>query len=448
MFVSKSVSEITYEDIEILTSSGEPESIILDYKKTISGSEHDKAELAKDICAFANSQGGYLVIGVEERRGKPVHPPCGTERMIGRQKAEEWIEQVINSNIAQRVLTDIKVISVPDSALCVIVVHVPVSIRMPHMVTYQRDNRYYRRFFKRHQYESLPAEEYEVREMFEKGSRMVNEVIAYLSSQGYTDPSSSTFSENTYTKRLGLIIRRREGFELEIVQARHYVTFVAYPNILTDELIDTAKEEFRNWLEPNSRRYPPDSVGIFLPPDKRTTLEGIVLSDERYRIGDTRTEFIERFLRINRNGYIELGCNLADQEGDDIAFAFVPMIGILWQFLGFVTDLYRLEGVHMPFKLMLNMKGTEGLLLYNLGEGWLEPHGGSGRSYRPTCLEPNIQIVKELRSATMDEDNISAIVREVATRIDNAWGQREPRCYNHADRDPDRQLPISHVRRY
>jgi hypothetical protein len=446
MFLTKPVSELTYEDVEALTASGEPEGIVLDYKKMISGSEHDKAELAKDICAFANSQGGYLVIGVEETNGKPVHPPCGTGRLLERQKTEEWVEQVVNSNIAQRVLMDVKAISIPNSDLCIIVVHVPMSARMPHMVTYQRDNRYYRRIFKRHQYESLPAEEYEVREMFEKGSRMVDKVVAYLASQGYGDPSSNEFAENTYTKRLGLIIYREKGLEPEIVKAGHYATFVACPNVLTDDLIDISKDELWNWLEPNSRRYPPDPGGLFLPTNKVTTLEGIVLMGEKYRIGDTRTEFIGGFLRINRNGYIELGSALANQEEADIAFAFVPMIGLFWQFLGFITDLYRVEGIHMPFKVMLNMKGTEGLLLSNLGEGWLEPYGGSGRAYRPTCIEPNIQIVRELRSPAVDELYIGELVRDVAKLVDNAWGQREARCYNHPNRDPERQLPISQMR--
>jgi len=445
MLLTKPVPQLTYEDIEALTSSGEPESIMLDYKKMISGSERDKAELAKDICAFANSQGGYLVIGVEERHGKPVHPPCGTEPLLERQKAEEWVEQVANSNIAQRVITDVRSIAVPNSELCIIVVHVPMSTRMPHMVTSQRDNRYYRRIFKRHQYESLPAEEYEVREMFEKGSRMVDKVMAYLSSQGYGDPSSNEFAENTYTKRLGLIIRGRD-VPREIVKADHYVTFVACPNVFMYDLIDTSSDELWSWLDPSSRRYPPDPGGIFLPMDKVTTLEGIVLMGENYYIGGTRTEFIRVFLRINRNGYIELGGSLAAQDESDIAFAFVPIIGFFWQFLGFVTDLYRLEGIHMPFKVMLNMKGTEGLLLYNLGDGWLEPYDRDIHPFRPTCLEPNIQIVKELRSATMGEDQIAEIVREVANLVDNAWGQREARCYNAPKRDPNRQLPINQMR--
>jgi predicted HTH transcriptional regulator len=115
MIFNKPISQIEYKDIEDLTASGEVESNILDYKKMVSGLENEKKEIAKDICAFANSQGGYLVIGVEERDGKPVHPPCGTSRMIERQKVEEWVEQITNSNIAQRVNIDFKIIDIANS---------------------------------------------------------------------------------------------------------------------------------------------------------------------------------------------------------------------------------------------------------------------------------------------------------------------------------------------
>lgn len=442
MFLTKPVSELEYGDIEALTSSGEAESIMLDYKRTVSGSERDKAELAKDISAFANSQGGYLIIGVEERRGRPVHPPCGTERMLGRQKTEEWLAQVLNTNIAQRVHVDIKTISIPGSGKCIIVVYVPISVRMPHMVMYGRDNRYYRRIFKRHQFESLPAEEYEVREMFEKGTRMTDRLIAFLSSQGYVDPSSTEFANSTYTRQLGMVVRGVSSWE--VVQASHYVTFVACPDLLADDLVDTS-EGLWSWLEPNNRRYQPDPGGIFLPVNKRTTLDGIILTDERYCLRDAQTKFIPRFLRINRNGYIELGCNLARKEGDDVAFAYVPTIGFFWQFMGFVTELYRREAVYRPFKVMLNMKGTEGTLLYSLGEGWLEPFDEL-REYRPRCPEPNIQIIRAMRSADLSEDLIAEVVREAAERVDNAWGEREPRCYNHANREPQRQLPIHKMR--
>ena len=445
MFLTKPVSELEYEDIEDLTSSGEPESIILDYKKTISGSERDKAELAKDICAFANSQGGYLIIGIEEKKGKPVHPPCGTKRMLEEQKAEEWLEQVIISNVAQRVITDIKVITVPKSDLCIIVVYVPMSVRMPHMVTCQRDNRYYRRIFKRHHFESLPAEEYEVREMFEKGTRISNRTTEYLSSQGYYDPSSNTFAENIYTRQLGMRVREEQVPSTYKVPAGHFATFIACPDFLTDDLIDTGKDELWDWLEPNNRRYQPDPGGILLPRDKRTTLDGIIIIDEDYLPADNQRKFQHRFLRINRNGYIELGANFAIKYKGDVYFAYVPMIGFFWQFLGFVIELYRLAGVHSPFKVMLNMKGTEGALLWSLGKGWLEPLGDM-REYRPLCPEHNIQIIKQLRSSTVDDSAIAEIVREVATRVDNAWGQRETRCYNNPKHDPEEKFPIAQMR--
>jgi hypothetical protein len=129
-------------------------------------------------------------------------------------------------------------------------------------------------------------------------------------------------------------------------------------------------------------------------------------------------------------------------------FAFVPMIGIFWQFLGFVTDLYRLKGVHMPFKVMLNMKGTENTLIYSLGKGWTEPNREGIDVYRPTCLDLNIQVIEELRSADVDDSSIAEIVKRVATRVDNAWGQREPRCYNNAGHDPDKQFPVAKMRYY
>jgi hypothetical protein len=444
MIGTKSVSALTYEDIRSLTLAGENESVMLDYKKSIAATEREKGEIAKDISAFANSQGGYLIIGVEEKDGKPVDPPCGTDRMLGRQKVEEWIGQVANSNIAQRVPMDMKVLAMPESdTKCVIAIHVPMSIRMPHMVTFERDNRYYRRIFKRHQFESLPAEEYEVREMFDKGSRIADRTNAYLSSQGYLDVISSQFAQNNYTRLLGMRVTNRT--ELEIVPATHFVSFVAFPDLLADGQIDTSKEDLWAWLEPNARRYAPDVRNLFLPLEKRTTLDGVLLTEDEYRANDEQPRFLRKFLRINRNGYIELGCNLASQREADVSFAFVPMIGLFWQFIGFVADLYKLEALFVPFKIMLNMKCTDGTLLHNLADGWLEPFE-SLRAYRPLCVENNIQIFEQAQGPSLDGQAIEDIVRRVALRVDNAWGQREARCFNHSSRDARKQLPVGRMR--
>jgi len=283
--------------------------------------------------------------------------------------------------------------------------------------------------------------------MFEKGTRISNRATEYLAYQGYNDPSSATFAENIYTRQIGIRVPGEQILSTYEVPAGHFATFVACPDFLTDNLIDTGKDELWDWLERNSRRYPPDPGGIFLPTDKRTTLDGIILTEEGYSPADHQRKFQHRFLRINRNGYIELGANFAMKFRDDVYFAYIPMIGFFWQFIGFVVELYRLEGVHSPFKVMLNMKGTEGALLHSLGKGWLEPLGDM-REYRPLCPEHNIQIIEQLRSPNVDDSAIEEIIKKVATRVDNAWGQREARCYNHTEHDPEANFQIDKMRRF
>ena len=82
MFLEKPLSELEYTtDIAPFIELKEPESAALDYKLTLDGNDRGKAELAKDASAFANSRGGYLLIGVEEKLGRPVEVP-GIEKYV------------------------------------------------------------------------------------------------------------------------------------------------------------------------------------------------------------------------------------------------------------------------------------------------------------------------------------------------------------------------------
>src|SRR3972149_7567323 len=156
MTFTKPVTSLTYSDSEGLTSSGEAESVVLDYRAPIAGLTRDKAELAKDVSAFANSQGGFIIIGVEESRGKPVHPPAGVDRMLGQQKVEEWIDQGVASNISPRAPVTMQVIDhADDPNRCLVVVYAAVSPRAPPFVTGEDQNRYDRRCLERQQYQSL-----------------------------------------------------------------------------------------------------------------------------------------------------------------------------------------------------------------------------------------------------------------------------------------------------
>jgi Putative DNA-binding domain len=61
------VSEAHLQD---LVSTGVPEGVFLEYKRTTYGNgDADVKEYLKDVSSFANTHGGDLVIGIEEKGG-------------------------------------------------------------------------------------------------------------------------------------------------------------------------------------------------------------------------------------------------------------------------------------------------------------------------------------------------------------------------------------------
>ena len=66
----KPLDSQTSEDVNLLITEGICESSRLDYKRDWwGGSEGGRREMLRDISSLANSNGGYLVIGLETERG-------------------------------------------------------------------------------------------------------------------------------------------------------------------------------------------------------------------------------------------------------------------------------------------------------------------------------------------------------------------------------------------
>ncbi|TQF77374.1 ATP-binding protein [Elioraea sp. Yellowstone] len=62
--------DISIETLRSLVESKVPESERLDYKRQVYGSK-DNLEIAKDVSALANTQGGHVVLGISETEGEP-----------------------------------------------------------------------------------------------------------------------------------------------------------------------------------------------------------------------------------------------------------------------------------------------------------------------------------------------------------------------------------------
>jgi hypothetical protein len=158
---------------------GIEESLTLDYKagQALLKFNGRAKEVAKDVSAMANSAGGIIIYGISEHESFELrHRPASFSPINRRQCSKETLEQIISSNIQPR-LSGLKIHPVPlDSSPTDVayVVSIPQSDTV-HQVTTTK--RYYKRF----NFESIPMEDYEVRDVLNRAARPVIEPrIGYM----------------------------------------------------------------------------------------------------------------------------------------------------------------------------------------------------------------------------------------------------------------------------
>lgn len=103
---NKPIENITYKDInELLYVKQEAESQILDYKREFHKSGK---EFAKDFTAFANAKGGFIIYGIDEKENSII----GVSENINNTKVEDWIANILNSNVDGKVNYKLKNIEI------------------------------------------------------------------------------------------------------------------------------------------------------------------------------------------------------------------------------------------------------------------------------------------------------------------------------------------------
>ncbi len=114
----KSLSAVGFTDIQNLKDNAIAESKFLDYKQEMP----TKIDLQKEVLGFANNAGGYLVIGIREK--KPEGIPEAIVGIAKEGNLKERIVATIRDNSIPLFIPQIHLIDLPsDSTKCVIVVH-------------------------------------------------------------------------------------------------------------------------------------------------------------------------------------------------------------------------------------------------------------------------------------------------------------------------------------
>ncbi len=157
------ISEWTISDLQALIDNAVQESLTLDYKASdaLEKSNVSRNEISKDFSAFANSAGGQIVYGIIEHNHVPSNIDNGHDPDV---ISREWLEQVVNSTIKPRLQgVIIKQISLNNGWVAYAVEIPQATTFAPHQAS---DNKYYKRF----NFQSVPMEDYEVRDIFGRAS--------------------------------------------------------------------------------------------------------------------------------------------------------------------------------------------------------------------------------------------------------------------------------------
>ena len=153
-------------DLLQLVSEGADESLELDFKESgaLQKTDGKKRDLSKDVSAFANSAGGTLIYGVIE--DEETHAASDLDEGFDPTDiSKEWVEQVINSTIQPRI-SGVRIHAVELTTRKPGNVAYVVTVPRSSTAHQAADKRYYKRF----NFESVPMEDYEVRDVMQRAS--------------------------------------------------------------------------------------------------------------------------------------------------------------------------------------------------------------------------------------------------------------------------------------
>ncbi|MFI5204010.1 MAG: helix-turn-helix domain-containing protein [Flavobacteriales bacterium] len=153
------LEDFTEQTIKEIIDSNLEESINIEFKSgnALSKETIAKKEISKDISAFANSDGGLIFYGINEEN----HVASSMSFIDGNTFTKEWLENIIISNIQPKI-NDLKIFPIrfeQDVKKTIYVIKIPNSTFSPHI---NGDKKYYRRF----NFQSVPMEEYEIRNLY------------------------------------------------------------------------------------------------------------------------------------------------------------------------------------------------------------------------------------------------------------------------------------------
>jgi len=257
MVFTKPIEALAFEDVQRLMDNKITESHILDYKI----GPIDDESFIKHVSSFANTNGGYLIYGVEETGsgGYPKSIPGLPSSAVNKER----LEQLVLSNIYPRIFIKLREIDHSDAGKTILVIQIPDSYLKPHM------NLRSEKFYKRYNFEAKPMTETEV-------------------SDAYKTRFETSEQADDYVRDL---VRTKFGVVTEDTPVVGQILVV--PSVVKRKIVDTSRPESLAWINSSTINLAP-STGTYVPGLCRPSSRGVVCQDRSLPL-----------LEIHRNGALE-----------------------------------------------------------------------------------------------------------------------------------------------
>ncbi|MCH8292913.1 ATP-binding protein [Candidatus Poribacteria bacterium] len=146
IFKGKSINDITDDEIDALVQNRIGERQHLEFKVIVNYKEdEDRLEILHDVVSLANGGGGYLIVGIrDDGKGRAVKYEPG---LVGNTESiRKAIQSLCQDHISERI-KGLEVVAREVKGNPLVIVLVPASERIPHMVTFKERTDFWMRYY-------------------------------------------------------------------------------------------------------------------------------------------------------------------------------------------------------------------------------------------------------------------------------------------------------------
>lgn len=171
--ISKSLNQITKEDLQLLIQNSVSEGKTIDYKIQFpDNSDAARKEFLADISSFANASGGDLIFGIKENNGIPTEIVGIT---VDNQDLEiRRFEDIIRSGIDPRVSVAVHTVNLPNNKI-IFIFRISKSWLSPHRVIYKSHDK----FYSRNSAGKYPLDTIELRTAFNLSQTLIDKIQGF-----------------------------------------------------------------------------------------------------------------------------------------------------------------------------------------------------------------------------------------------------------------------------